>query len=129
MISMSRFFLIAGGLSAALSVALGAAGMHGLRAMLAENDPAGWFATSLQYHQFHSLALIAVGLILLRAPTNRWASVSGWLFLVGLILFCFNLYLRAVIGWHQLHALVPFGGIAFIAGWLFLAFGAYRLGE
>lgn len=126
---MNRFFLIAGSLSAALSVALGAAGMHGFKALLAEHDPAGWFSTALHYHQLHSLALIVVGVLMQRASTSRWLTVSGGLFLCGLLLFCLNLYLRAVVGWDQLHALVPFGGMAFIAAWLCMAVGVYRLDE
>jgi uncharacterized membrane protein YgdD (TMEM256/DUF423 family) len=126
---VSRLFLIAGSLSAALSVALGAAGMHVFREMLAENGQAGWFPVALQYHQFHSLALIAVGLLLHRASSNRWLMVSAGLFLCGLLLFCLNLYFRAIVGWHQMRALVPFGGMAFIVGWLCLAVGAYRLNK
>ena len=124
--SHARWFLFLGGLNAAIAVALGAAGTHALKAQLALNDPAGWFAIALQYHQYHSLGLILIGLVVGRFPPSKWFTCAGWLMLLGLLLFSGNLYLRSLAGIHALHAVIPVGGAALIASWLLFAIGGLR---
>lgn len=124
----ARAFLALGALAAALAVALGAAASHGLRAHLAANDPAGWFATALDYHRWHALGLMLVGLAAARFA-SRWFVAAGWLLAAGLLLFSGNLYLRSLVGVHDLHAVTPWGGGAFIAGWICAAIGALAARE
>ncbi len=121
----ARAFIALGALAAALAVALGAAASHGLRAHLAANDPAGWFATALDYHRWHALGLMLVGLAAARLD-SRWFVAAGWLLVAGLLLFSGNLYLRSLFGVHTFHVVTPWGGGAFIAGWLCAAIGALR---
>ena len=123
----AKIFLALGALGAALAVALGAAGAHGLKPQLAANDPGGLFALALQYHQFHALGLLLLGLVAWRFPASRWFAAAGWLMLSGLLLFSGNLYLRSLLGYNALHALTPIGGTAFIFAWLLCAVGAARL--
>lgn len=119
----ARLFLFCGALSAAISVALAAAGAHTL-ANLPELSQS-WFRTALQYQQFHALGLLAVGLLALR-HASMWLSLAGWLMIAGTLLFSGNLYLRSLADFHELHAVTPFGGGAFILGWLALAVGVLR---
>jgi uncharacterized membrane protein YgdD (TMEM256/DUF423 family) len=123
----ARWFMALGAIAAASAVALGAAAAHGLREALAANDPAGWFATALEYQRYHALGLVVVGLAAAVAPASRWFAAAGGLLLIGLILFCGNLYLRSIAGIHTFHAVTPFGGGAFILAWLAFAVGAIRL--
>ncbi len=116
----AKSFLVLGALSAAISVALGAAGAHAL-ANLPELTQA-WFRTALQYQQFHALGLIAIGLVAVHLR-SRWISVAGWLMVAGTLLFSGNLYLRSLADVHALHAVTPYGGGAFILGWMVLALG------
>ncbi len=124
--TFARWFLVLGALNIALTVALGAAGMHGLKAQLTTNDPGGWFQTALQYHQLHALGLLVIGLVLARIPASRWFAGSGLLLLIGIVLFSGNLYLRSIAGIHTFHAVTPIGGGCFILGWLMFAFGALK---
>lgn len=124
--SFARLFLILGALNLAASIALGAAGMHGLKAQLIANDPAGLFQTALHYHELHALGLLAVGLEMRTSSAKRGFVVAGGLMLAGIVLFCGNLYLRSIVGLHDLRALTPFGGGAFIFAWLAFAYGAWR---
>jgi uncharacterized membrane protein YgdD (TMEM256/DUF423 family) len=122
----ARIFLVLGALSALASVAVGAATTHTSN----ENVAAGWalLQTALQYHQFHALALLAVGLSFDRLP-SRWIAAAGWLMVLGTLLFSGNLYLRSIAGYHALHVVTPFGGGAFMLGWLALAIGVARAGQ
>lgn len=116
----AKLFLVIGAVSALLSVLLGAMAAH----LPSETLQAAmhWFNTGMQYHQFHALALLAVGLLMLHCP-SRWFVASGWLMVLGTVLFVGNLYLRSIFGIHDFHALTPYGGWAFLAGWLALAIG------
>jgi uncharacterized membrane protein YgdD (TMEM256/DUF423 family) len=114
----ARLFLALGAFSAAISVALGAAANHALAERLVTT--LAWFQTALLYQQFHALGLLAVGLIAARFPASRWVVAAGWLMVAGTLLFSGNLYLRSLADFHDLHAATPFGGGAFILGWLAL---------
>ena len=84
--------------------------------------------TALSQQQFHALGLVLVGLALRGVPASRCWQASGWLMLVGMLLFSFNIYARALLGFDSLRALVPWGGGAWIAAWLLMALGALRTG-
>lgn len=124
--TLSRWFLILGALNMAFTVGLGAAAAHGLKALLAANDPGGWFQMALHYHQIHSLGVLATGATLLRVPANRWLIGAGLLLLGGMVLFSGNLYLRSIASIHFFHAVLPLGGMAYIAGWLCYAIGLLK---
>jgi len=117
----ARIFLVLGALSAASSVALGAAASHAFAERLATTQ--AWFQTALQYQQFHALGLVLVGLAAARFA-SAWVVAAGWLMVAGTLLFSGNLYLRSLADFHDWHAATPFGGGAFLLGWLALALGA-----
>ena len=73
---------------------------------------------------YHALALLAVAWACARWP-SAWASAAGWLFMTGTVLFSGSLYLLAFTGVRALGAITPFGGLAFILGWLALAWAAW----
>jgi len=50
---------------------------------------------------------------------------TAWLFVAGTLLFSGSLYL-ALSGARWLGAITPLGGLAFLAGWLCLAWGAWK---
>jgi uncharacterized membrane protein YgdD (TMEM256/DUF423 family) len=121
---MDRLFAVAGAVSGALAVAAGAFGAHALRARLPP-DLLAVFQTGAQYQLVHALALLAAGWVAARAPGGA-ATAAGLLFLVGSVLFSGSLYALALSGVRALGAITPVGGLAFIAGWLALAWAALQ---
>ncbi len=118
---MEHLFFSLGALSAALAVALGAFGAHALRARLAP-ELLATFETGVRYQMYHALALFVVAFALSRYAPSPLLTASGWLFVLGTILFSFSLYLLTLTQMRWLGAITPFGGVAFIVGWLALAF-------
>jgi uncharacterized membrane protein YgdD (TMEM256/DUF423 family) len=79
------------------------------------------------YQLVHALALLAVALLAVQIPGRlmTWAGIS---FVVGIVLFSGSLYLLTLTGVTRLGIITPFGGLAFLAGWLLLGVAAWRLG-
>jgi len=108
-----------------LAVILGAFGAHGLRTLL-DSHQLGVYQTGVQYHFYHTLLLMGVGLLLRVHPGSRILKWSGWFAITGILLFSGSLYLLSVTGVHWLGIVTPVGGVAFILSWLSLALGMYR---
>jgi uncharacterized membrane protein YgdD (TMEM256/DUF423 family) len=124
----ARRFLALGAASAGVAVAAGAFGAHALRAHV-EPRLLEVFETGARYQMYHALALIAVAWILDRvagSPAQRPATVAGWSFVVGTVLFTGSLYLMTFTGIGALGAITPLGGVAFLIGWTSLALAATR---
>ncbi|MFO1282754.1 MAG: DUF423 domain-containing protein [Burkholderiales bacterium] len=121
----ARACLVAGALLALLAVAAGAFGAHALRGRLAPDALAVW-QTAVQYHGFHALAVLGVGLYLGPRPAARAARSAAALFVAGIVLFAGSLYALSLSGARALSALTPIGGLAFLAGWAAFAWAAWR---
>jgi uncharacterized membrane protein YgdD (TMEM256/DUF423 family) len=121
---MDRIFFALGSLSAGIAVVLGAFGAHALKARLAP-DMLAAYETGVRYHFVHALALLAVAWACTRWPGPA-VSVSGWLFLAGTLLFSGSLYALSLSGVRLLGAITPLGGVAWIVGWVCLAWGAWQ---
>lgn len=120
----TRAWLLAGALNGLLAVAMGAFAAHGLEARL-DVKALEWIETAARYQMSHGLALLAVAWLASRAGTPRWPlRLAGWGFLLGCLLFCGLLYLMALTGARWLAAGVPFGGLAFMIGWIGLVLAA-----
>lgn len=119
---MERVFLVIGALSGALAVGLGAFGAHALRASLSP-DRLVAFETGVRYEMYHALALLAVALAASPSASSGMLTAAGVLFVLGTLLFSGSLYLLAITKAKWLGAITPLGGVAFIAGWVFLALG------
>jgi uncharacterized membrane protein YgdD (TMEM256/DUF423 family) len=107
--------------AAALAVALGAFGAHGLKARLSAEMLAVW-QTAVHYHAWHALGLLALGVTGFYLK-NPWMSAAGWLLVAGILLFSGSLYALALGAPRVFGAVTPFGGLAFILGWLAFAVG------
>ena len=121
MLPAAKLFVLIGAIAAAVGVALGAFGAHALKARLSTDMLAVW-QTAVQYHLWHALGLIAVGLLAQHLPAAVPVRIAGWLMLAGILLFSGSLYLLATSGTRWLGAVTPFGGACFVIAWLALAF-------
>jgi uncharacterized membrane protein YgdD (TMEM256/DUF423 family) len=122
--TVERLFFGLGAASAFIAVALGAFAAHGLKARLGA-DLLAAFETGVRYQMFHALALLAVAWACTRWP-GALVAASGWLFVAGTLLFSGSLYALALTGVRGLGIITPFGGLAFLAGWLCLAWTVIR---
>lgn len=120
--SPRNFYTLAAAVSGALVVGIGAFGAHGLDL---PTDLEAIYHTGVEYHAYHTLALLAVCAI---APmwSGRAVVWVGRCWLAGVLLFSGSLYLLAVTDTRWLGAITPLGGLAFIAGWVALAFAATK---
>jgi len=105
----------------ALAVVLGAFGAHGLKSRL-DADHLGYWHTAVQYHFYHAAPLFALAL-LARDRWTKWTARACAAWIAGIAIFSGSLYLLALTNQRWLGAITPFGGVAFILGWLF-ALGA-----
>jgi uncharacterized membrane protein YgdD (TMEM256/DUF423 family) len=121
---MERHFLGIGALSACVAVAAGAFGAHGLRDVVSADRLVVW-ETAARYQMYHALGLLIVAYLASQKSAGP-ARVGGWLFVAGTILFSGSLYALTLTGITILGAITPLGGLAFIAGWLVLAWGVWR---
>lgn len=124
---MARLLLVLAALGGFTGVALGAFAAHGLKARLSPEYLAV-FQTGTHYQLIHSLALLAVALLMLHTP-QPLLRASGTLFALGILLFSGSLYLLTLTGVTALGMLTPFGGLAFLGGWLCLGVAAWRMGR
>ena len=117
----------AGAVSAFLSVALGAFGAHALRGR-ATDELFAVFETAVRWQLAHALALVALGFGATRLAA-RDVRVVGWLFVAGTVVFAGSLYLLVLTGVRGWGAVTPVGGLAFLAGWAWLAWAALAAGS
>ena len=120
---MHKGFLKIAALLGALSVMLGAFAAHGLKKILTADD-LQIFETAVRYQFYHVFAMLAVGILYAAFP-GKLMEWAGKLFITGIALFSGSLYLMCYVKHNQLPlnwlgAITPFGGAAFIAGWVLL---------
>ena len=97
-----------------LAVTLGAFGAHGLKNLLEQNGTTAIWEKAVFYHFIHTVILFVLAG---RAPLRMGPWIS---FLLGIIIFSGSLYVLAITNIKWLGAITPFGGLSFLAGWIWL---------
>jgi len=119
---VNRALVAAGAINGAIAIAAGAFGAHALKERLAK-DALAVFETGARYQMYHALAIVLCAVLVSTLPGAR---LSGWLMQAGIVLFSGSLYVLALTDVKALGAITPLGGLAFIAGWVWLAISALR---
>jgi uncharacterized membrane protein YgdD (TMEM256/DUF423 family) len=109
--------MVMGALAGLLGVALSAAAAHG---------PGGPnLETAARYLLLHAPALLAtVALARTDAINPAMGRFAGWLMVVGLVLFCGDLAMRALRNVALFPMAAPIGGFALLGGWGLLGLAA-----
>ena len=121
---MTQLFLTIAAIFGGLSVAGGAFGAHALREKISDRF-LEIFETAARYQMYHALALLLVAILI-----SRWENppiillVSGWLFIIGVVIFSGSLYTLSLTGIKSWGAVAPLGGLALMIGWGALAFAS-----
>jgi len=118
--TIDKPLVITGCVAALLAVALGAFGAHGLKARVS-SDLLAVFQTGVQYHFYHALGLVLVGILTGSLSATVWVRTAGWLMLAGIVIFSGSLYLMTFSGQRWLGMITPVGGLSFILAWATLA--------
>ena len=121
---MGRTFFAIGALFAFLAVAAGAFGAHALKERLAA-ERLVQFELAARYQMYHALALIAAAWASERFPGGA-SRASGWLFVIGILIFCGTVYGLAFGAPRWLGAITPIGGVCFLVGWILLVVAAVK---
>ena len=123
-----KLWLITGAVCMALAVVLGAFGAHALKNRLPA-DLLAVYHTGVDYHFYHALGLLLIGVMAGFFPQASGVQWAGALLLAGIVVFSGSLYALSLSGVRILGAVTPLGGVAFIAGWVTLAVSVWRAAE
>jgi len=124
MLNMHKLFLIIASFLAALAVALGAFGAHGLKKIV-DAETVAIYQTGVQYQMYHALALLALGILAERFSSSL-VHYAGFLFIGGVVLFSGSLYMVASLKAMNnavptaIRIMTPIGGALFVLGWVLL---------
>jgi uncharacterized membrane protein YgdD (TMEM256/DUF423 family) len=116
-------FLTLGCIFAALSVALGAFGAHGLKELVSDAR-LSVFETAVRYQMYHAFALIMFHFW--HQKESRKYSWIAYLFIAGILVFSGSLYVLVLLDIPILGAITPLGGVFFILAWMGWGFRAYQ---
>ena len=121
---MTRKLYVLGAIFGLTAVILGAFGAHGLKETLTPESLTS-FETGVRYQMYHALGLIIVSWAVAHWEAGT-AIAAGWFFVAGIVLFSGSLYVLVTTGPRWLGAITPIGGVAFIVGWVLLAWTAFK---
>src|ERR1700761_497854 len=123
---MNKLFLVLGSITGALSVMIGAFGAHALKQHLESINRTAVFETAVKYQFYHALALVLLGILALKLENNRMLDYAGYAFVAGIIIFSGSLYILCLTNVGKWGAVTPIGGLALIAGWVFMLWGILK---
>jgi len=110
--------LLLAAISGLLAVIVGAFGAHILKGLISP-EMLEVYKTGVQYHFYHTFALLAVG-ILMNFKHTKALKWSAYLFIAGIVLFSGSLYMMAISGVKSFGLITPFGGTLWIVAWVLL---------
>lgn len=120
----SRRLIMIGCIVAGVGVAAGAFGAHMLKTIL-EPPMLAAYDTATRYQMYHAFGMVLVGMAI-RVYDDRRLAIAGWLFAMGMLLFCGSLYGIALAGLKWLGPVTPLGGLTFILGWGILGWRVWK---
>lgn len=120
----SKYFVI-GAFNAALAIALGAFGAHGLENRVSEHYMEV-FETGVRYHMYSALGLMLIAVLDKLSGSSRMFMIGSRFILTGTVIFSGSLYILSLTGYSKLGMVTPIGGVAMLVGWGFVIAGAAK---
>ena len=114
-----KLLLSVAGLSLLEATIAGAVGSHALA--FVDEQALRSFETAVQFQFFHGLGVVAIALVGLAGRGGQLRAVAAWLMIAGTVLFCGSIYARALGAAPGIVGVAPYGGVAFMLGWLAFA--------
>ena len=111
----TRRLIAVGCILAGIGVAAGAFGAHMLKTML-EPPMLAAYDTGTRYQMYHAFGMILAGMAARLFGDSR-LTTAGWIFAVGMVMFCGSLYGIALAGQKWMGPITPLGGLTFMIGW------------
>ena len=119
MSTQKNLLLSAAGVSLLLATIAGAVGSHALA--FPDAQALRSFETAVHFQFFHGLGVIAIALVGFAGRAGKARAAAAWLMIAGTLLFCGSIYARALGVSPGIVAAAPYGGVAFMVGWLAFA--------
>ena len=117
---MAYMFFFLGAMLAGLAVAIGAYSTH---SSTINEVQLLWLEKGARYQMYHAVGVMLTGLALVHGCKLQPLTIgAGGCFIGGIVCFSGNLY---VMTFTPVEAgyITPIGGVLFMLGWVFLAFG------
>ncbi len=116
----TRIFTLFAGIAGLCGIMLAAMSTHVLGSETA--------TIAANFLLFHALVLIGLAALLAHgvAIHTTTARIAGYVLVIGTVLFCGDLALRALYGIRLAPFIAPAGGITLMAGWALIALAALR---
>ena len=124
-----RIWLVLAAINGFLAVAFGALAAHAPHGCIdgcIDTYTAATIDTGARYQMYHALAM-GLTVFAMHEQAAPPAQIAAALFLAGIVLFSGSLYLLALTGSRAFGFVTPFGGLAFLLGWISLAWTGWRL--
>jgi uncharacterized membrane protein YgdD (TMEM256/DUF423 family) len=122
---MKKFALFTGSIISGLAIALGAFGAHAWKDYLRLINRLDTFETATQYQMYGGLTLLLLGVWQIQV-SNRLLKSAGYLIFSGSIIFSGSLYLICLTQNSFWGMIAPIGGLAYITGFSFMAYGTLK---
>lgn len=129
---MHRKIIVAGAILAALTVALGAFGAHGLQRVTQDEKILQGYQTAVQFQLWHSVAILLTGILFTGGFIPSLLKNVALCFFTGILLFSGSLYLLTFLKIQNssfasiIGPVTPLGGLLLITGWLMLAYTVWK---
>lgn len=116
-----KVWIIIAGFIGFSGVALGAFGAHRLSDQLS-SEMLSIYKTGVLYHLIHAVAILTIAFY-----GNKLLYKSALMFVIGILLFSFSLYVYAQSANKLFAMIIPIGGIFLLIGWALIIFEGIRM--
>lgn len=118
-------YFMNGAINAAVAIALGAFGAHGLEDRVSAHY-IEVFETGVRYHMYIALGLMLVSLLAKYIGESKLLLNGARLLFAGMLIFSGSLYILVLTDFSKLGMITPIGGVAMIAGWICVVLSAKK---